>query len=84
MSETLRPLMYKVEFADRLTTTLCVNGLSVDEMTTVLNEGCAGLEKVMKKHGQWQLYNEWKNGFGIYGIRHVGEHLFVIVGNNYD
>ena len=84
MSEALRPLMYKVEFADRLTTTLCVNGLSVDEMTTVLNESCSGLEKVMKKHGQWQLYNEWRNGCGIYGIRHVGEHLFVIVGNNYD
>ena len=84
MSDKLPELIFKEEYHDKRYTTLCVDGLSVDEMNQILNVSHDSLGEIMKNHGHGQMYMEWKYGWGIYGIRHVGGHLFVMVGNNCD
>lgn len=69
---------------DRHFTTMCISGLSVDEMNLILNERQSGLEKVMKNHGCGNTFDVWACGYGIYSIRHVGEHLLVEIGNSCD
>ena len=81
--------------SDRCFNTFIVEGLSVEEMNTILN--ARGNEKderdvlveVMSKHDNDSSYGKsiaegWRNGYGIYGIRHFGEHLIVTVGNSCD
>ena len=76
-------LKIKYEYGDRYYDTISIDGLSVDEMNEILSNHSA-LGRIMEEHGLGQTYNEWKNGWGIYGIRHVGRHLFVTTGNNCD
>ena len=82
-------------YRDNTFTTFCVEGLSVKEMNAVLNAESTGqdqrdvLVNVMGKHENDTRYGgniaeAWRNGYGIYGIRHVGGHLFVQVGNSCD
>ena len=76
-------LTIKEEFHDRTFTTLCIDGLSVAEMNTILANHDA-LGDIMSHHGHGSAYTSWKCGYGIYGIRHVGGHLFVTIGNSCD
>jgi hypothetical protein len=76
-------LTIQKEFSDRIYDTMCVDGLTVEEMSEVLLDNSA-LGKIMTKHGLGGTYSCWHNGYGIYGIRHVGEHLFVTIGNSCD
>lgn len=76
-------LTIKKEFSDRTFTTLCINGLTVEEMNRVLLRH-SELGDIMEKHGKGSYYDAWHNGYGIYGITHVGEHLFVRIGNSCD
>ena len=68
---------------DWVFTTLCISGLSVDEMNEILNRHDA-LGEVMEKHGMGDTYTYWKCGFGIYSINHCGGDLFVQIGNSCD
>lgn len=68
---------------DRWYTTLIIEGLSVEEMNQVLEHHDA-LGDVMEKHGMGNTYKCWHNGYGIYGIRHFGGHLLVMIGNSCD
>lgn len=76
-------LKIKEEYRDRTFTTLSIEGLSVEEMNEVLSNHNK-LGDVMAKHGMGGMYDCWHNGYGIYGIRHVGGHLFVKIGNSCD
>ena len=82
-------------YRDNVFTTYCVEGLSVKEMNAVLNARENGFDErdvlvnVMRNHDNDSHYGKniaeaWRNGYGIYGIRHVGGHLFVKVGNSCD
>lgn len=73
----------KKEYGDRFFDTMCIDGLSVDEMNEILSNHNK-LGDIMAKHGMGSTYDCWHNGYGIYGIRHVGGHLFVKVGNSCD
>lgn len=75
--------------------TYIVDGLSVDEMSSVLYAHRDGkddrdvLVEVMSKHPNDSSYGQniaegWKCGYGIYSIRHFGGSLLVKVGNNCD
>ena len=82
--------------SDRYYDHFCVTGLSVEEMDYVLNGNGNGttrrddrLVEVMSKYRNDSTYGQniaegWRWGYGIYSIRHVGEHLMVEVGNNCD
>lgn len=81
--------------SDRCFNTFIVEGLSVDEMNKILNARDNGaderdaLVEVMRKHDNDSSYGKniaggWRNGYGIYGIRHFGGHLIVTVGNSCD
>ena len=83
------------EYSDNYFDTFSVEGLSVEEMNAVLNardnglDDCDVLVEVMSKHDNDSHYGKniaegWRRGYGIYGIRHVGGHLFVQVGNHCD
>lgn len=76
-------LTIQKEFSDRIYDTMCVDGLTVEEMNEILLNNSA-LGRIMTKHGCGGTYSCWHNGYGIYGIRHVGEHLFVTIGNSCD
>ena len=76
-------LTIKEEYRDRYYDTLCIDGLTVEEMNEILSNHSA-LGDVMEKHGMGNTYSCWHNGYGIYGIRHVGGHLFVQIGNSCD
>lgn len=77
-------LKIKEEYHDRTFTTLSIEGLSVEEMHQILDVSHASLEEILDKHGLVGTYKYWRDGFGIYGIRHVGGHLFVTIGNSCD
>jgi hypothetical protein len=68
---------------DRCFTTYIFEGLSVEEIDQILANHDA-LGDVMEKHGMGNTYNCWHNGYGIYGIRHFGGHLLVMIGNSCD
>ena len=81
--------------SDRYYNTFIVEGLSVEEMNKILNARDNGaderdaLVEVMSKHDNDSSYGKniaegWKNGYGIYGIRHFGGNLIVTVGNSCD
>ena len=70
-------------YKDNTFTTMCIDGLSVDEMNEILAHHDS-LGKIMTRHGMGGTYSCWHNGYGIYGIRHVGGHLFVQIGNSCD
>ena len=81
--------------SDRTFNTFIVEGLSVDEMNEILNARDNGFDErdilveVMGKHENDSSYGNniaecWRNGYGIYGIRHFGGHLIVTVGNSCD
>ena len=81
--------------SDRCFNTFIVEGLSVDEMNKILNARNNGFDErdvlveVMSKHDNDSSYGKniaesWRNGYGIYGIRHFGGHLIVTVGNSCD
>ena len=76
-------LTIKEEYRDRYYDTLCIDGLTVEEMNEILSNHSA-LGDIMEKHGMGKTYEYWHNGYGIYGIRHVGSHLFVQIGNSCD
>ena len=77
-------LTIKKEYRDNTFTTMCIEGFSVEEINDILNRGEYALGELMKKHGEVNTFNCWKCGYGIYGIRHVGGHLFVMIGNSCD
>ena len=74
---------------DRYFQTLMITGLSVDEMNYILDGNGDGtrmddrLCEIMHKRTGMN-YDDWRYGYGIYSIRHVGGHLLVQVGNNCD
>ena len=81
--------------SDRTFNTFIVEGLSVEEMDSVLNARLNGkddrdmLVEVMSKYDNDSSYGRniaegWRYGYGIYGIRHFGGHLIVTVGNSCD
>lgn len=74
----------KEEFHDRHFSTLCVDGFSVDEMNAILATHETALGEIMRKHGMGDIFECWSHGYGIYGISHVGGHLFVKIGNSCD
>ena len=76
-------LTIKKEFGDRVYDTMCIDGLTVEEMNEVLSDHDK-LGDIMESHGLGDTYSCWHNGYGIYGIRHVGGHLFVKIGNSCD
>lgn len=69
---------------DRYFTTICITGLTVEEMNDVLTRGETGLQEVMENHGDGNTFTCWKCGYGIYSIRHCGADLFVQIGNSCD
>lgn len=69
---------------DRTYKTMCITGLSVEEMNDVLSRGNDALCEVMEKHGKGNTFRCWHNGYGIYSIRHIGGHLLVEIGNSCD
>lgn len=85
MSETSK-VTIKEEFRDRTFATMCIEGLSVEEVNEILSrrDEDDALGEVMEKHGFGNTFECWKCGYGIYGIRHVGGHLFVKIGNTCD
>ena len=83
MSETDNVTL-KEEFRDNTFTTMCIDGLSVAEVDDILKRQDDALGEVMRNHGMADTFNCWKCGYGIYGIRHVGGHLFVMIGNSCD
>ena len=79
---------------DRCFTQWLVEGLSIDEMNIILNAESTDAEydslvAIMGQHDNDSSYGKtiaegWRNGYGIYGIRHFGEHLIVTVGSSCD
>ena len=82
------------EFANPGMNTFSVYGLSVPEMNKILyaetfEDQRDILAELLDEHeNDYQpghsLGTSWRNGYGIYGIRHVGGHLFVSVGSSCD
>ena len=80
--------------SDRTFTQWLVEGLSIQEMNTILNAESTDAEydalvEVMGKHDNDSSYGKniaegWRRGYGIYGIRHFGRHLIVTVGSSCD
>ena len=73
---------------DRYFDFITVEGLSVEEMKYVLEGNGDGKQMndrlcvVMEKHGK--SIDDWRWGYGIYSIKHIGGHLLVEIGNNCD
>ena len=82
MERTVGNLHLEVVSKDNTYQTICVTGLSVEEMNDVLENGNDALGNVMEKNGAGSVFTSWHNGYGIYSIRHVGGHLFVQIGNS--
>ena len=80
MERTVGNLKLEIAAQDSKYTTICVTGLTVAEMNYVLENGKEPLSKVMEQNGASDVYERWENEFGIYSIRHVGGHLFVMIG----
>jgi len=74
--------------------TFLINGLSVAEMNKILDPNLNGgeqrdvLAEILDKHDNdyrsGNLGTCWRQGYGIYSIRHFGGHLLVDVGNSCD
>ena len=74
--------------------TFLINGLSVAEMNKILDPDLTGgeqrdvLAEILDKHTNdyrnGNLGSCWRQGYGIYSIRHFGGHLIVDVGNSCD
>lgn len=71
------------EYEDNTYKTISIEGLSVSEMDEILSNHDA-LGDIMTAHGYGKMYAVWHNGYGIYGISHVGGHLFVRIGKSCD
>lgn len=70
---------------DRTFTTYIIEGLSTEELNEILNNPSDDvLGKIMENHGMGSTYTCWKCGYGIYGIRHFGGHLLVMIGSSCD
>lgn len=80
MERTVGNLTLEIASQDSTYTTMCVTGLTVDEMNDVLANGNTALWRVMMKNGAEDVYERWEKEFGIHSIRHVGGHLFVMIG----
>ena len=91
MSETLH---IEKQYSDRCFDTYLVEGLSVEEMNSILDlpsydKRCDRLAELLDSHDNDLRYGKnigsaWRCGYGIYGIRHFGGHLIVQVGNSCD
>ena len=75
--------------SDRTFDYYTIEGFTVEEMKYILDGNGDGTSsddrfvELMEKHG----YKGWKDtqiGYGIYSVRHVGGHLFVMTGRNCD
>ena len=85
----MNDLKIEKQYADRLSTTILVEGFSPEEMNEILNpkkhdDGRNALCDLLEKHGYGSTAKSWHNGYGIYDIRHFGGHLIVKIGNNCD
>lgn len=80
MERKVGNLTLEIASQDKTYTTICITGLSVGEMNDVLGNGNTALQTVMEKNNAGDVYERWENEFGIYSIRHVGGHLFVMIG----
>ena len=79
---------------DRYFDTIIIEGLSVEEMNQILHpengkDNRDALVEIMSKHDNDSTYGKniaeaWRCGYGIYSIRHFGEHLLIQVGNSCD
>ena len=84
MANTLK---IEVSSRDRTFTTYVIEGLSVDEMNRILNPQPDGsnmdsrLQEILNSHNPG-LGDDWRWGYGIYGVKHFGGHLLVTVGNS--
>lgn len=79
----MNDLKIQQEYEDNTYKTMSIEGLSVNEMNTILaNHDTLG--DIMTMHGYGKQYAVWHNGYGIYGISHVGGHLFVRIGKSCD
>ena len=84
MDEQKNKLTVEESAKDRWYTTLCITGMTVDEINYILTGREKALGEVMEKYGEGNMFSVWSCGYGIYSIRHVGGHLFVMIGNNCD
>ena len=90
----LSKLHIEKQYSSGGTDTFIIEGLSVQEMTNVLDAGSfenqrTVLATLLDTHDNDYrsgsgLGTAWLCGYGIYGIRHFGGHLIVTVGNNCD
>ena len=91
----MKKLHIETSSKDNTFTIFLVEGLSVSEVNEILNAHRDGkddrdvLVEVMGRHENDSRYGQniaeaWRNGYGIYGIRHFGGHLLVTVGNSCD
>lgn len=71
-------------------TTECISGLSVEEMDYILDGNGDGKDiddrlcETLNKRTNSTMYDAWRYGYGIYGIKHFGGHLLVTIGNSCD
>lgn len=81
--------------SDRWYNYFSVEGLSIEDMNTILNANREGKDQrdvlvdVMSQYDNDSYYGQniaegWRNGYGIYHIGHIGGHLLVEVGNSCD
>ena len=87
----MKKLHIETSSKDNTFTIFLVDGLSVDEVNEILkaDDRRDALVEVMGRHENDSRYGQniaeaWRNGYGIYGIRHFGGHLLVTVGNSCD
>ena len=79
-----RDLIFKMEFGDWIYDTYSIEGLSVEEMNEILDRRQDALVEILTRHGYPDTATAWKDGYGIYGIKHFGGHLLVQVGKSCD
>jgi hypothetical protein len=85
----MNDLKIEKQYADRISTTILVEGFSPEEMNEILNpkkheDDRNALCDLLEKHGYGSTAKCWHNGYGIYDIRHFGGHLIVKIGNSCD
>jgi len=80
-------------YGDNVYNTFIVEGLSPDEVDSILKAEswgaeCRRLVELLDKHGNENGYGNigscWGCGYGIYDIKHCGEQLYVKIGNTCD
>lgn len=82
-------------YSDGTFNTFLVEGLSFDDLNEVLDAPEHGKDErdvlvdVMGRYENDSSYGSniaeaWRNGYGIYGIRHFGGHLLIRVGMSCD